>query len=71
MSVSVVAPMPWIISEVLVSVGDVVKADEEIIVLEAMKMENPICAPVGGKIMKINVAEEDKVDTDQVLIEIE
>jgi biotin carboxyl carrier protein len=71
MSVSVVAPMPGIISEVLVSVGDVVKADEEIIVLEAMKMENPICAPVGGKIMKINVAEEDKVDTDQVLIEIE
>ncbi len=71
MSVNIVAPMPGTISEILVEVGDVVKADEELVILEAMKMENPICAPRGGKIKEISVSEEDKVDTNQVLIILE
>jgi len=49
MSVEVSAPMPGTISEVLASVGDEVKFDNEIIVLEAMKMNNPICAPTNGR----------------------
>ncbi|MFB3925818.1 MAG: acetyl-CoA carboxylase biotin carboxyl carrier protein subunit [Syntrophales bacterium] len=71
MSVNIVAPMPGTISEILVEVGDQVKADEELIILEAMKMENPICAPANGKVAEIKVAEEDKVDTNQVLIVLE
>jgi len=41
--------MPGTIAEILVSVGDEVQADEELIILEAMKMENPIVAPKSGK----------------------
>jgi len=63
--------MPGTISEVLVQVGDVVKADEELIVLEAMKMENPICAPRDGKVKEIKVSEDDKVDTNEVLVVLE
>jgi len=71
MSVNVVAPMPGTIAEILVEVGDQVKADEEVIILEAMKMENAIFAPAAGAVKEIKVAEEDKVDTNQVLIVIE
>jgi biotin carboxyl carrier protein len=59
------------IEEVLVAVGDQVKADEELIILEAMKMENPILAPSDGTVQEIKVEEEDKVDTNQVLIVLE
>lgn len=71
MAVEVVAPMPGTIAEIIVQVGDEVKADEELIILEAMKMENPIVAPVSGKIKEIRVNEKDKVDTNQVLLVIE
>lgn len=68
MSVKVLAPMPGTISEILVEAGDQVSAEEELIILEAMKMENPICAPSDGKVTEIKVVEDDKVDTNQVLI---
>jgi biotin carboxyl carrier protein len=71
MAVNIVAPMPGTISEILVEVGDQVKADEELIILEAMKMENPITAPTDGTVKEIKVAEEDKVDTNQLLIVLE
>jgi biotin carboxyl carrier protein len=71
MAVEVVAPMPGTISEILVQVGDEVKPDEELIILEAMKMENPIVAPAAGKVKEIKVAEADKVNTNQVLLVIE
>jgi len=63
--------MPGTITEILVSVGDSVKADEELVILEAMKMENPIVAPVTGKVKEIKVAEQDKVNTNQVLVVLE
>ncbi|HOK07288.1 MAG TPA: acetyl-CoA carboxylase biotin carboxyl carrier protein subunit [Syntrophales bacterium] len=71
MAVEVVAPMPGTIAEIIVQVGDEVKADEELIILEAMKMENPIVAPTSGKVVEIKVEEKDKVDTNQVLLVIE
>ena len=40
----VLAPMPGSIIEIMVNVGDEVKEDDELLILEAMKMENPICA---------------------------
>lgn len=71
MAVNIVAPMPGTISEILVEVGDQVKADEELVILEAMKMENPITAPSSGTVKEIKVSEEDKVDTNQLLIVLE
>jgi biotin carboxyl carrier protein len=71
MAVEVVAPMPGTIAEILVEVGDAVNADDELIILEAMKMENPILAPSAGKVAQIKVAEKDKVDTNQVLVVLE
>jgi biotin carboxyl carrier protein len=71
MAIDVVAPMPGTIAEIIVEVGDQVKADEELIILEAMKMENPIVAPSDGVVKEVKVEEEDKVDTNQVLIVLE
>ncbi|MGD0275453.1 MAG: biotin/lipoyl-containing protein [Syntrophales bacterium] len=71
MSMEVVALMPGTIAEILVEVGDKVTVDDELIILEAMKMENPICAPADGVVKEIKVKEKDKVDTNQVLIILE
>ena len=70
MSVEVKAPMPGKILEVLVKVGDQVKEDDEVIMLEAMKMENPIYAPVGGTVKEIKVKANDSVETDQLMMVI-
>ncbi len=71
MSVKVLAPMPGTIIEIMAEVGDEVKADEELLILEAMKMENPIVAPDDGKIAEIKVKEQDKVAIDDVLMVLE
>jgi len=71
MSVEVKAPMPGKILEVLVKIGDQVKEDDEMVILEAMKMENPIYAPAGGTVKEIKVKAGDSVNTDQVMIIIE
>lgn len=71
MAVEVVAHMPGTIAEILVNVGDKVQVDDELIILEAMKMENPICAAAAGTVKEIKVKEKDKVDTNQLLIVLE
>lgn len=71
MSVDVKAPMPGKILEVLVNVGDQVAEDDELIMLEAMKMENPIYAPAGGTVKEIKVKANDSVDTEQLMMVIE
>jgi biotin carboxyl carrier protein len=71
MSVDVNAPMPGKILEVLVNVGDQVNEDDELVILEAMKMENPIYAPAGGTVKEIRVKVNDSVDTDQLMIVLE
>ena len=68
MSVDVKAPMPGKILEVLVKVGDQVKEDDELVMLEAMKMENPIYAPADGVVKEIKVKANDSVETEQVMI---
>lgn len=71
MSTEILAPMPGTIIEVQVSVGDEVVEGQELLVLEAMKMENPIVSTVDGKVTGINVKVDDKVATKQVMIVIE
>jgi acetyl-CoA carboxylase biotin carboxyl carrier protein len=70
MSVDVKAPMPGKILEVLVKVGDQVKEDDELVMLEAMKMENPIYAPADGVVKEIKVKANDSVETEQIMIVI-
>jgi len=71
MSTDILAHMPGTITEILVKVGDQVKVDDEVIILEAMKMENPICAPVPGTVKEIKVKVKDKVENNQLLMVLE
>lgn len=65
------APLPGRVIEIKVKVGDAVKAGQEVLVLEAMKMENSISADQGGKVKQIFVQTGDTVATDAMLLEIE
>ena len=64
------APMPGTILEVKVAVGDTVKAGQPVVVLEAMKMENDIVAPVDGKVTSIVVKKGDAVNSGDVMATI-
>jgi biotin carboxyl carrier protein len=70
MSTEVLAPMPGKISKITVKVGDSVAEDDELVILEAMKMENPICATAGGEVKEIKVKVGDAVEADQTLVVI-
>jgi len=61
------APMPGQIVEVLVTVGQVVGAGEKLLVLEAMKMQQPITASLAGRVTKISVGKGDQVVDGQLL----
>jgi len=71
MSTEILSPMPGTIIEVQVNLGDEVVEGQELLVLEAMKMENPIVSTIDGKIKEINVKVDDKVATKQVMLVIE
>jgi biotin carboxyl carrier protein len=65
------SPMPGKIISINIKVGDTVKVEDELGVLEAMKMENPIIAPVSGTVVEIRVAPNQTVETGQVIAVIE
>ena len=67
---SVVAPMPGTILKVLKASGDAVKAGEVVLILEAMKMENEITAPVDGTIASLNLTEGSTVAGGDLLFEV-
>ena len=67
---SVVAPMPGTILKVLKATGDAVKAGEVVLILEAMKMENEITAPVDGTIGSLNLAEGSTVAGGDLLFDV-
>ncbi|OPY87780.1 MAG: Biotin carrier protein MADF [Smithella sp. PtaU1.Bin162] len=68
MSTEVKSPIPGKIVEILVNVGDQVAEDEEIIVMEAMKMKNPVYSTAAGSVQEIKVKEGEEVNEDQVLV---
>lgn len=67
-AVSVKAPMPGTIVKVNVQSGAAVKKGDVLCVLEAMKMENDICAPEDGTVATVNVQTGASVQTDEVLV---
>lgn len=65
------APMPGLILEVSVQVGQEVQENDALLILEAMKMENTITSPRSGIIKKIAIEKGNAVDKGQLLIEFE
>ena len=71
MSMEVVAPMQGKIVEILVKVGDKVGEDDEVLILEAMKMENSLYASSEGTVKEIVVKVGDSVESEQGLMILE
>ena len=67
---TVCAPLPGRVIELKVKVGDKVSAGQEVMILEAMKMENSITTDYAGFVKQILVAEGDTVAADAILIEV-
>jgi acetyl-CoA carboxylase biotin carboxyl carrier protein len=67
----VLAPMAGKVIEVKVNVGDSVHEEDEVAVLEAMKMEMPILTYSDGTVKEVRVTKGDSVEADQVLMVIE
>ncbi|WP_396157127.1 biotin/lipoyl-containing protein [Flavobacterium sp.] len=65
------APMPGLILEISVEVGQSVKENDPLLILEAMKMENSFLSPRDGIIKSITVEKGQAVDKGQLLIEFE
>ena len=55
------SPLPGVIVDIAVKVGDVVKMGQKVLLLEAMKMENVINADHDGKVLEIKVSKGDSV----------
>jgi len=67
----VTAAMPGTIVDVLVSIGQTVKAGDGVLVIEAMKMENEVQAPIAGVVISIFAKKGDAVTPDMALVEIQ
>jgi acetyl-CoA carboxylase biotin carboxyl carrier protein len=71
MGTPVTVPMVGKIVSVSVKVGDKIKEDDQVAVLEAMKMEMPVVAPVTGMVKEICVAPGQEVEAEAVIAVIE
>lgn len=67
---TVAAPMPGLIVQIKVAVGDTVKAGQTVAVMEAMKMENDILAPISGTVQEIPAQKGTDVSTGEVIMVI-
>ena len=67
-AVTVKAPMPGTILDIKVAAGSAVKKGDVLCILEAMKMENDICAPQDGTVDAVLVNKGDAVEVNAALI---
>lgn len=65
------SPIAGVIHDVKVKIGDTVKENQPVVVIEAMKMNTNISSPVNGKVKEIKVKTGDPVQQGQVLIVFE
>jgi pyruvate carboxylase subunit B len=63
--------MPGRVVKVLVVNEAMVKAGDPLLIIEAMKMESQVPAPIDGKVIAILVVEGDNVKTDETVIQLE
>jgi len=68
---AVTAPLPGRVISIKVKVGDKVSAGDEVVILEAMKMENSISTDYAGTVVEVLVAEGDNVQSDAAMIMIQ
>ncbi|MCF7796780.1 MAG: acetyl-CoA carboxylase biotin carboxyl carrier protein subunit [Lentisphaeria bacterium] len=66
----VLAPIPGLVTQVLKSVGDVVTEGDALLIMEAMKMENELKAPVSGTVQSIHVQSGQSVEKGALILEI-
>jgi biotin carboxyl carrier protein len=66
----ILAPIPGVVTKILVMVGDVVEAGQVVLKLEAMKMENDINAPLAGTVKQVAISEGAEVRDGQLLVSI-
>ena len=71
MMTKVYASMAGNVWKIVVGAGDTVEEEQDVVILESMKMEIPIVSEEAGTVMKINVQEGDFVNEGDVLLEIE
>ncbi len=64
-------PMPGTIIKFLVEEGEIVEEGQGLVIVEAMKMENEIRAPINAKVKKLNFQSGDAVDVGQPIIDLE
>jgi pyruvate carboxylase len=65
-----IAPMPGMVTEVAVSPGQLVKAGDKLVVLEAMKMLTTVSASTAGTIAEVLVKKGEQVDSDDLLVKL-
>ncbi len=66
----IIAPMPGKVVKVLIKAGDKVEPKQKLVIVEAMKMENPLVAPYKAEVKSVNCADGELVDSERVLIEL-
>ncbi|MFC1866593.1 acetyl-CoA carboxylase biotin carboxyl carrier protein subunit [Thermodesulfobacteriota bacterium] len=69
--IEITAPMGGKVLDVKVKPGDVINEDDEVIILEAMKMELPIVATGSGTVKEVKCNSGDTVEADAVLVVLE
>ena len=67
----ILAPLAGRILKVHVAAGASVEEDDEVVIIEALKMETPIYAPCTGVVKEVRVSAGDSVEEDDVLAVIE
>ena len=71
MATSVTVPMVGKIVSVSVKVGDKIKEEDQVAVLEAMKMEMPVVSPVAGTVKEVCVTAGQEVEAEAVIALVE
>ena len=71
MSRFLLSPMPGLLAQMTVDVGREVKSGQDLAVVEAMKMENVLCAERDGKVLKVLAGVGDTLAVDQPILEFE
>ncbi len=71
MSKEIATPMAGKVVSILVNEGDTIQEDDEILLLEAMKMETTVYATDGGKVKKINIKSGDRIEEDDIVMILE
>lgn len=71
MTEEILAPLAGTVISIEVALGEDVEEDQDVVILESLKIETPIFASSNGKVKEIKVKKGDKVEEDDILIVLE